>query len=607
MAVKTEKIFHGSGVSPGVVFGQALKLDNRNRAIVKVHVDDVEGEVHRFLLAVNQSKEQLTVLKKRLEKKIGSEHSVILDTHILILEDPSMQNEILVSIRKEQANSEWAVMKAMERIIRAYESLEDEYFRERHNDIADVMERILLNLSGDRPFSWDPLPGDLIVVSHDFNPSAFATMDLQKVKGLVLESGGRTSHTAIISRGLRLPAVMGISDILPSVSTGDALLVDGDAGQVIVNPTRKRVDSMHGKIKAFSITAEYILAKSGSATKTKDGTQVSLRANTELSYELEAAKRCGAEGIGLFRSEFLFFGHPRGLPSVEEQHTAYRLLAREMKPHPVAIRTLDAGSEKAFDSEEFSGSDSSSMGLRGIRLSLKAKDAFRTQIEAILRSNSDGNVEIVLPMITTVEEIWQTKSLISEVRAKILKTPGVVFKDVPIGAMIEVPAAVFSLEVLAKEVDFLCVGTNDLIQYMLAVDRVNPHVAYLFQPLHPTILQCLSQIAGVAEKLNKPVRICGEISSNPFFAVLLIGMGYTQLSMNPLSIPAIRKVLHEVSIQDSRKIAKKALQFHTAHEVFKYLTSAVTKLVKTDLNYYIQELATPNGNAVKSQKSKVKS
>ncbi|MEJ2247134.1 MAG: phosphoenolpyruvate-utilizing N-terminal domain-containing protein, partial [Acidobacteriota bacterium] len=213
MASKPEKVFKGNGVSPGVVFGQALKLDNSNRAVVKMHVENVEGEVRRFLKAVKQSKEQLAVLKKRLEKKIGSEHSVILDAHILILKDRALRSEILESIRKNQANSEWAVMQAMDRIVRAYESLEDEYFRERHNDIVDVMERVLLNLSGDSPFSWEALPGDLIVVSHDFNPSAFATMDMQKVRGLALESGGRTSHTAILSRGLRLPAVMGIRDI----------------------------------------------------------------------------------------------------------------------------------------------------------------------------------------------------------------------------------------------------------------------------------------------------------------------------------------------------------------------------------------------------------
>ena len=597
MVVKPEKEFLGSGVSPGVVFGQALKLDKRNRAILKMRVDNIEEEVQRLLNAIEQSKTQLALLKGRLEEKIGSEHSMILDTHMLILEDRTLRTEILGTIREEHANSEWAVMRAMKRIVRAYESLEDESFREKHNDIEDVMERVLLNLSGDRPFSWDNLPGDLIIVSRDFHPSAFATMDLQKVRGLVLELGGRTSHTSIISRGLRLPAVMGIRGILPEISTGDALIVNGDDGQVILNPTRKCMQRIQGRIEAFGTTAAYMLEKSGQPTLTRDGTAVSLRANTELPYELEAAKRCGAEGIGLFRSELLFFRHPQSLPSVKEQYSTYSSLAREMKPYTVAVRTLDTGSEKIFGGAEYSGQDNSAMGLRGIRLSLKAKDMFRSQIEAILRSSSDGNIEIVLPMVSTVEEIWQAKSLISEVRNSLRKQSDLEFHNVPVGAMIEVPAAVFSLEVLAKEVDFLCVGTNDLIQYMLAVDRENPHVAYLFQPLHPTVLQCLARIADVAAKLKKPARICGEISSNPFFAVLLLGMGYTQLSMNPLSIPAIRRVLHEVSISDSRRIAEKALTFGTAHEVCCYLTDAVSKLVKTDLDSYAREIAAPNGKA----------
>jgi len=597
MAAKSEKVFLGNGVSPGVVFGQALKLDNRNRAILKMRVDDVEEEVRRFLSAIDQSKAQLALLKSRLEEKIGSEHSVILDTHVLILEDPSLRAEILEGIRKEQANSEWAVTQAMNRIVRAYESLEDEYFREKHNDIEDVLERVLLNLSGDRPFSWDNLPGDLIIVSRDFHPSAFATMDLQKVRGIVLELGGRTSHTAIISRGLRLPTVMGTRDILSSVNTGDPLLVNGDDGQVILHPSRNSMDQMSGRIELFGTTAEYVLEKSGHATLTRDGTPVSLRANTELPHELEAAKRCGAEGIGMHRSELLFFGHPKGLPSVGEQQAAYSVLAREMKPHAVAIRTLDAGTENLFGSEFCSGRENSAMGLRGIRLSLKAKDMFRSQIEAILRSNGEGNIEMVLPMVSTVEEIWQAKELISEVRESLRKASDAELHNTPVGAMIEVPAAVFSLEALAKEVDFLCVGTNDLIQYLLAVDRENPHVAYLFQPLHPTVLQCLARIAEVAANMNKPVRICGEISSNPFFAVLLLGMGYTQLSMNPLSIPAVRRVLHEVSINAARRIAEKTLTFGTAHEVCLYLTEAVSKLVKNDLAYYARELMATNGTA----------
>jgi phosphoenolpyruvate-protein phosphotransferase (PTS system enzyme I) len=590
MALKPEITFQGNGVSSGVVLGQALKLDSHNRAILRIYVDDVEAEASRFLHAIEASKEQLEVLKSRLEEKVGSEHSIILDAHLLMLEDRALNAEVLASIREGHANAEWVLTQATERLVRAYESLDDEYFRERHSDIENIAERILLNLSGDRPFSWDNLPGDLIIVSRDFNPSTFAAMDLQKVRGLALESGGRTSHTAIISRGLRIPAVMGIREILNSVVTGDRLLLNGDDGQVIVNPSEERIESMRGRLEAFGSLSEYSSSQAGWTAQIKNGAPVSLRANTELLHELSAAKKCGAEGIGMFRSEFLFFGHPQGFPSMEEQYSAYRTLAQEMSPYPVAIRTLDAGSEKIFKNEYLANQANPSMGLRGIRLSLRVKKVFRAQIEAILRAGCTGKMEMVLPMVSTVEEIWQTKTLIEKVQTDLLRIPGMKLNPVPLGVMIEVPAAVLSLEVLAKEVDFLCVGTNDLIQYMLAVDRGNPHVAYLFQPLHPSVLQCLKLISEVAKKLNKPVRICGEISSNPFVAVLLMGMGFNQLSMNPLSIPMIRRVLHEIPLDSAQEIAGKVLTLATAHDVGKYLTDAVSKLLKIDLASYVREI-----------------
>jgi phosphotransferase system enzyme I (PtsI) len=597
MVRKRERVFQGNGVSAGIVLGQALKLDSRNRVILRIRVDDVEEEVRRYLRAIEASKEQLAALKSRLEEKVGREHSIILDAHILMLEDKSLNAEILATIRDSHANAEWAVTQAADRLVHAYESLKDEYFRERHSDIEDVVERILINLSGGRPVSWEALPGDLIIVSHDFNPSNFASMDLQKVRGLVLESGGRNSHTAIISRGLRLPAVMGIQDFLPSIVSGDTLLLNGDDGQVVVNPSQKRIQSQRRRIEAFGSAAEAAPAQASPGTLTRDGKAISLRANTELPHELRAAKKSGAEGIGMFRSEFLYFRHRGGLPGMEEQLSAYRTLAREMSPHPVAIRTLDAGSESIFEAHDLANQVNPSMGLRGIRLSLHLREAFCTQLEAILRASCEGNIEIVLPMVSTVEEIRQAKALIGQVRSRLLKTPKVELKPVPIGVMIEVPAAVLALEVLAREVDFLCVGTNDLIQYMLAVDRGNPHVAYLYQPLHPSVLHCLSRIAHVAGKTKIPARICGEISSNPFYAVLLIGMGFTQLSMNPLSIPTIRRILQEVSVESCRKIAVRALSFATAREACEYLTDAVAKLVKMDLASYAKEILAPNSSS----------
>lgn len=596
MAAKPEKVFKGSGVSPGVVLGQALKFESHSRLLLRVHVDDVEKEVLRYSRAVEASKEQLRALRTQLEEKVGSEHGVILDAHLLMLEDRSLNAEVIEGIRKSGTNAEWVLEQVKDRLVHEYKSLQDEYFRERHSDIEHVVDRIQMNLSGDRPSSWEHLEGDQIIVSRDFSPSDFATVDLQKVCGLVLESGGRTSHTSIICRGLLLPAVTGLRGFMDRVSTGDMLLVNGDDGQVVVNPAPERIEAIRRRMESSGLyPADTSPAQFGMPALTRDGTPISLRANTEMLQELSAARNCGAAGIGLFRSELLYFGHPGGHPDMEEQIRVYSRLAQEMSPYPVAIRTLDAGTEKVGGMPDPFLQENPSMGLRGIRLSLYSKEAFLTQVEAIFHASRFGRIEIVLPMISTVEEIWQAKVLIDQVRSKVRKTIGQTVQAVPLGVMIEVPAAVFSLEVLAKEVDFLCVGTNDLIQYMLAVDRGNPQVAYLFQPLHPTVLHCLNRIATVARTMDKPARICGEISSNPFFAVLLLGMGFTQLSMNPLSIPTIRKVLKEIPMDASQEIARRALTCITAQDVYEYLTDAVGKLVPWDISRYAKEIAPANG------------
>lgn len=595
--VKPEKIFQGNGVSPGLVLGQALKLDSHNRMILRISVADVEAEIRRLERAVASSKEELEVLKQRLEAMVGREHSFMLDVHILMLEDNSLMREILTLIRENHVNAEWAVRQATDRLLQAYEALEVEFFRERRGDIENVAERILDNLSGDRPLIWEPLPQNLIIISHDFNASSFATMDFHKVSGLALESGGRTSHTAIIARSLQLPAVMQIRDFLSHFSSGDKVLLNGDEGQVILNPTLERLEALHLPKEGCRTVFPPDRVLGMQTNVTLDGTSISLRANMELPYEVETAKICGAEGIGLFRSEFLFFAHPGAFPSMEEQFETYMLLVQEMSPNPVAVRTLDAGSDKVFGGMEPSSETNPSMGLRGIRLSLRDRKAFGAQIEAILRASCLGKIEIVLPMISTVEEIWEAKSIIAMVRSEIAQSVPIEAESVAIGAMIEVPSAVFALEVLAEEVDLFCVGTNDLIQYMLAVDRGNAQVAHLFQPLHPSILHSLSRIAGVCERLNKPVRICGEMSSNPYFAVLLLGMGFRQLSMTPLSIPLIREVVRSVSIEGCQAIAQRALEFVTARQVGEYLIESITHLVDIDITKYAKEVL-PASNGV---------
>ncbi len=591
---KSEILFHGCGVASGITLGTAVKLDSHQRVELKTSLvpDQLESEVNRFRAAVEASRRQMAELKVSLEEKVGKEHAFVIDAHILMLEDRSLLAEIEGIIRSECANSEWAVRKAAATIQQAYQSLEDEYFRERASDIEYVVERILINLAGSEPFDWDHLAGDLVIVAHDFSPSSFAAVDLERIRGLALESGGRSSHSAIIARSLCLPSVMQIPDFVHFVSTGDAILVNGDEGEVVVNPREERVAECRARIEESGMRA--LPGPGGAAlpAATRDGATVSLRANTELPHEVRVATACGAEGIGLFRSEFLFFAHSTGFPSSEDQYLTYRMLVEAMAPHPVAIRTLDTGAEQIWTGSDLSGCANPSMGLRGIRLSLRTRDLFRAQVEAILRAAQFGSVEMIFPMVSTVEEIWRAKEVVREVGRSLSARDGAAV-DVSIGAMIEVPAAVLMLESIAREVDVLCVGTNDLTQYLMAVDRDNPEVANLFQPLHPSIVQCLQRIAEVSNTLGRPARICGEISANPLVAVLLVGMGFRQLSMNPRSMAIIRKTVSSIRVDAAERLAERILRLSTTQEIVECMVAEVSRILPLDLGQYVREITNP--------------
>jgi phosphotransferase system enzyme I (PtsI) len=598
-STKGEIVYCGNGVSPGITSGTALKLDSYRRVVLKtlIETDKVDDEVDRFHQAIDASKRQLAALKTRLEEKVGKEHSFILDVHILMLEDQSLLDEIESIIRKCRANAEWAVREATDRIQIAYDSIEDEYFRDRGGDIRNVVERILFNLSGHRPISWKALPENLILVSHDFSPSAFATINLERVRGLALEAGGRTSHSAILARSLGLPAVMEIRDFLQSVTSGDPLLIDGDEGLLVLRPSEDRLARVRElwETRGGGKGVKDPEGATAAPASTKDGVPITLLANIELPHEVRSAKQRGAAGIGLFRSEFLFFAHPRGFPNVNQQLETYSLLAEEMSPHPVAIRTLDTGAEKIGIGQELPDQPNPSMGLRGIRLSLASSSLFAAQVEAILRAHRRGHLEIVLPMVSTLEEIWRVREIVADICGQIYGGNAKPERPIAIGAMIEIPAAVLDLDSLVQELDFLCVGTNDLIQYLLAVDRDNPQVSYLYQPLHPAVLQCLYRIAEISKKHRKVARVCGEFSANPFFAVLLIGMGYTSFSMNPLSIGVIRKLLARLTLGDARSVAERALSLRTAEKIADFITKAVPRIVGMDLSRYVKELRVREG------------
>jgi len=579
---KPETVFQGTGVSPGVAVGTALKLDSRSRVVLKLSAPAhrIEAEIVRFERALQVSREQIAGLKSCLEDSVGPEHSYVLDAHMLMLEDRALLSEIVSTIRKGSVNAEWAVRKATDRIRKAYGALEDPYFRERGSDIESVYERIVMNLAGtsDAPHA---LPDDLIIVARDFDASSFAHVEPSKIRGLALESGGNTSHTAIIARALRIPAVMEVrGGMVSAVNAGDVVMLDGDAGEVVLNPAPGRVERASSRSGAAA--SESAPAEAAAPARTADGTAVSLLANLELPHEVRAARRFGAEGVGLFRSEFLFFAHPHGFPGLEEQVETYRMLAEEMAPLPVCIRTLDADPDRVFGRGEHAASSGSPMGLRGIRLSLasrRARALFETQIEAILRASPHGRLKIVLPMVSSLEEVREAKSVVAGVARRI---PGLPAEPVRLGIMIEVPAAVLQLELLAREADFLAVGTNDLIQYTLAVDRCDAHVQHLYQPLHPAVLHALSRIAHVAETSGKPVTLCGEIAANPLFAALLVGIGFRRLSMNPYSIPALRQAVGGLTIELVRRVAARVLEMGTAKEAGDFLFESLAERLELD-------------------------
>jgi len=588
---RPETVYRGTGVSPGLAYGHVLKLDSHHRFTPKTRVaaGSLSKEINRLRQAVRLAQSQLEGLRRRLEKRAGKEHSFILDAHLLMLQDPSFLAEIESIIRAEHVNAEWAIHESAERIRRDYESLDDEYFRERGRDFDHVTERLLATLSGAKQLSWQSLPNDVIVVAHDLSPSAFAVMDLHKVRGVALERGGRTSHTAILARSLRLPTVIEVRNFVDFVKTGDPLIVDADNGQLILRPSASRRRNLPRK-RLRPRRKEVAKTTIPGATITKDGVPVSLRAHTDLPHEVIIAKGIGADGIGMFRSEFIYFMRPQGTPDLEEQCQIYGMLAREMSPATVAVRTLDTGMDRLKAPAAVKTESNPSMGLRGIWLSLARPDLFATQIEAILRATEHGNVEIVLPMVSTVEEILEARKLIQEVQQRLAGRSKAVRKPPAVGAMIEVPAAVLTLDSIAREADFFCVGTNDLVQYLLAADRDNPLVAHLFQPLHPAVLQCLRRIVAISREFGKPARICGEISANPFMAILLLGMGYRQLSMNPLSIPVVRELITSVRIASAESIAERIQLMPTVSEITGFLLEEVPRLVSINLDPFLDEL-----------------
>ncbi|HEY3138756.1 MAG TPA: phosphoenolpyruvate--protein phosphotransferase [Blastocatellia bacterium] len=558
----------GIPASPGIAVGQVLRLDERGRHhfyYTGVSPARSRTEVRRLREAFDEARAQLQEIKVRLAEELGYEHSFILDAHLLMLEDEQLIKELEHEIRVRRVNAEWAVRSVADRAIEVYKQVNDPYLRERTSDLEDVATRLLTVLSGHDKFDLSQLDQDVIIVANNIWPSTIAELDFNHVLGFATDAGGLTSHSAIIARSVGIPAVVGLHDITRLTKTGNSIVIDGASGEVILRPTKAVLQIYRQKQQTEAKVKEPV-AERAQLAETRDGVRVTLRANVELPSEIESLALFGAEGIGLYRSEFLFLTQLPELPGEDEQYEVYRKLAEATGDAGANIRVFDLGGDK-LTLEGFEAEQNPALGLRAIRLSLKVEHIFRTQLRAILRANMHGHLRVVLPLISTIAELRDAKRIISDVKQELAEARIEHNASLPIGVMIEVPAAAMMADLFAREADFLSVGTNDLIQYILAVDRINENVAHLYQPLHPAVLRIIAQLVQATDAAGVPLELCGEMAADPLQAIALIGLGIRTLSLVPGSVPLVKNAIRSIELDHARALMKEALKLTSASEV----------------------------------------
>jgi phosphotransferase system enzyme I (PtsI) len=594
MAVQqqTNKFIHGIGASPGVVTGRAYLVERfRVRAPQKrIDPDQVEGEIKRFLHAIEESRNQLTSIKEKILDPEVRRHSFILDVHLMILDDQMFLQGTVDTIRRKKVNAEWALDLTLEKLDTAFNAIEDEYLRERRSDLNYVSSRVFRNLLGKKHDDITKIKGKVIVVAHDLSPADTLQMNLKNVAGFITDIGGKVSHTAILSRSLGIPAVVGLETATSLINGGDLLIMDGETGEVVINPTEEVSHSFVERKRKIKWIEREILKYASLPAETRDGVRIRLQANIEMVEEIPSAKTHGAEGIGLYRTEILYLNR-KELPSEEEHYQTYRKLVEGIYPSPATIRTLDIGGDKFLSDYSKNNEMNPAMGLRAIRFSMREIDIFKVQLRGILRASVHGKLRILLPMISGVEEIRQAKAILEEVKRGLMKEKIPFDPEIQIGAMIEIPSASITADILAREVDFFSIGTNDLIQYTLAIDRINEHVSYLYEPLHPAILRIIRGVVGSASKAGIPVAICGEMAAEPAYSLILLGLGLSEFSMNPVAIPKVKKVLRMSRFEETQVLVEQVFQFKTASEIESYVRNWMDERFPEDFMQSFQEEA----------------
>ena len=565
---KEEVIIQGIGVSPGVAVGPVFILAEEVMHVTErdIKKDEILPEIARFEESLIETRKQIRQIQEALKVQTQSQNASILDAHLMVLDDRSFIEEVVLNVKNKLKNIEWVVQKASDKYASVLDAVEDDYLRERVADVRDVARRIIRNLLGTVVLSHDNLPGNHIIVANDLAPSETAAISKGTIVGIATNLGSPTSHTAVMARALELPAVVGLHDITEQVSYGDNLLVDGYKGVLIINPSKVRLKE-YGKLAEERRSIEDGLSSiQHEPAQTKDGHRITLSANAESPDDIEAVLSHGAYGIGLLRSEFLYLTSDH-IMTEAEQTKIYSDIAEKLAPAPVIIRTLDLGGDKFIPGHRVRNEDNPFLGCRSIRVSLKHPKFFKQQLRAILRASQFGNVRIMYPMISNVSEVLDANRLLAEAKTEVLAEGGKFDSDINVGVMIEIPAAALTADIIADHVDFFSIGTNDLIQYTIAVDRGNEMVAYLYEPTHPAVLKLIKMTIDAAHAKGIWVGLCGQMAADPLMTGLLLGMGVDELSVNPRSVPLVKDTIRRFDFSQATDLATTALTCKSATEV----------------------------------------
>ena len=572
-------VLKGIGASPGIVIGKAYLFDRLDSQVSFYKLRDanlVSKEIKRFRAALKESEKQLLEIKSKLSKLAGREPLYIIDVHIMILKDRKFINHTIQNIRQMSVNAEWAIRMTIDRYREIFESIDDEYLRGRISDIRYVGQMISRNLAGEQRDAIADIGEKGIVIAVDLSPADTARMMINKVMGFATDIGGKTSHTAIVARAVGIPAVVGLESITRSARTNDTIIIDGSSGLVVINPDPEMLQRYEDRKKYYEEAQEDFLKYAKLPAVTKDSHKVEIGGNIEFVEEIPAAISHGAEGIGLYRTEFIYINKSE-LPTEEEHYSHYRRVVGVEGLKWSTIRTFDLGGDKFYSDPKLAKEMNPQMGLRAIRFCLKEVELFKVQLRAIARASAYGKTRIMFPMISGIEEIREAKRIFCEVKGDLSARGIPVGNDMEIGVMIEVPSAVIIADELAKEVDFFSIGTNDLIQYALAIDRINERVTYLYEPLHPAVLRLIKQVVDIGHRAGIRVAMCGEMAGEPAYIMILLGLEIDELSMNPLAIPRVKKFIRGSTLKESRKLLDKVMTFSSAAEIREFVKSYMRK------------------------------